>query len=424
MRRFQVLPMATLIVVAALSEPGHLLAQEASRPLPVPTAVTLGFEGEGLPYGDKGLTPEEIRDTFGPATQILCVAYSADGKTLAVGDGPTREICAFPGPPLMNENGGLIRLVDTATHRVRVVLGPTKVRQHEYEVQRLTFSAEGKVLVAAGLEDYVVDARLVYVSSFTAWDASTGRQLYRIAGATNDRWIRSAIAANAGILAAATERVVVIWDGSTGRQRHALGDLPSRPTMLAFSPDGHALACGFEDGSATVWDASTAQRAAQFPGHERHGQRYAIDVLAFSPDGRDLASAGTFRRDEGELYKDYSEMRIFSLAGRLERATMPGCDGEIFKCLAFSPDGKTVVSGGAGLERGDARSRGDAALGRGLGCGTGLLHDSEAMAARSQLLTGRENCRGGGPGVDRPTGCGGRGAADCLTVRDGIPSVS
>ncbi len=157
MRRFQVLPMATLIVVAALSEPGHLLAQEASRPLPVPTAVTLGFEGEGLPYGDKGLTPEEIRDTFGPATQILCVAYSADGKTLAVGDGPTREICAFPGPPLMNENGGLIRLVDTATHRVRVVLGPTKVRQHEYEVHCLTFSAEGKVLVAAGLEDYVVD---------------------------------------------------------------------------------------------------------------------------------------------------------------------------------------------------------------------------------------------------------------------------
>ena len=190
--------------------------------------------------------------------------------------------------------------------------------------ERLTFSAEGKVLVAAGLEDYVVDGRLVYVSSFTAWDASTGRQLYRIAGATNDRWIRSAIAANAGILAAATERVVVIWDGiPPAGGAIPWANYPSRPTMLAFSPDGHALACGFEDGSVTVWDASTAPNAPLgFRVTNVTANATPSMCWPFRRTGGTSRPRGRFVAMGGSSTRTDSEMRIFSLVGRLERATM------------------------------------------------------------------------------------------------------
>jgi WD40 repeat protein len=347
MRRSKALCISSLLVLAAVSGAGHVRSQDVAASLPVPTAVTPTFPEEGLLYGDKGLTQQELRETWGPPTKICCIAYSPNGKTLAVGDGPTRGLCTTWGPGPANENGGLVRLVDTVSNGVVMTIRPTKVPQHEYEIRRLTFSAVGKVLIAEGREDYEVRRQLVYVSSFTAWDPSNGRVLYRIAGTTNDRWTRTAIAANTGILAAATEGAVFIWDGSADHKRHALGDIRSRPTMLMFSPDGRTLACGLEDGTVTVWDAVTVRRAAWFPGHDRHGRRYAINLLAFSPDGKDLAAAATFRDDVGARYRDYSEVRILSVSGRKERATLPGRDDEVFKCIAFSPDCKTLATGGS-----------------------------------------------------------------------------
>jgi WD40 repeat protein len=69
---------------------------------------------------------------------------------------------------------------------------------------------------------------------------------------------------------------------------------------LAFSPDGRLLANAGDDGTVTVWEIATARKRCQFIGHQRVLRQPfsgaisdgAILGLAFSPDGRLLASAG------------------------------------------------------------------------------------------------------------------------------------
>src|SRR5205807_2093428 len=115
-----------------------------------------------------------------------------------------------------------------------------------------------------------------------------------------------------------------------GRLKH---DRPDRRVGdAAFSPDGQTVLTGSYDGTARLWDSATAQprtapdpeTGARRPVVLRHPG--AIAAVAFSPDGKRVVIGGA----------DQSA-RVWTLAGQ-PRGQPLRHEGAV-TALAFSPDG-------------------------------------------------------------------------------------
>ncbi len=285
-------------------------------------------------------------------SEIESLAVSADGRWLAIGlvhrgglfvyDLQTRQQAANLEPderdvraafspagsllafasskyPVVGKTQTTLHLWDAATEHMVAEI-PIENTQLDPAQMGLAFSQDGRTLVT--LTDHITLWRVSDDTRLASYPCTQRDYPYESTGfATTPDLGLAAYASRGG-------RIRVI-DLRSGKELWTAVVTKEQVLALAFSPDGKILASadGYAESNIYLWDVSTGKEIEKLEGYRSWGS------LVFLPDGKKLVSAGADQT-----------IHIWDVASRKCLEVLQGHRQEVWR-LALLPDGKTLVSG-------------------------------------------------------------------------------
>jgi WD40 repeat protein/DNA-binding SARP family transcriptional activator len=197
---------------------------------------------------------EQLRVLSGHTGRVWGVTFSPDGSRLASAgqDGTTR-----------------IWHVATGQEQMRLPSGPAA---------SVAYSPDGSRLAVGSLLQGLV----------RIYNPSTGELLLSLSGHKDNVW-SVVFSRDGGRLLSVSADGARVWETLSGHPLLVLRGPAGADVGAAFSPDGRLIGTVGRDGVAKLWHATTGQELLTLAGP---GPEEGLSSIAFSPDGRNLATGG------------------------------------------------------------------------------------------------------------------------------------